>query len=268
MIRLAPGEDTAPRCAGSGMRMPPTTMDLRRIRAVAFDLDGTLVDSAPDIAAALDGALAAAGLRRYDVAAVRRWIGDGPDVLIGRALVDQGVGNSTEALRSRLRLDFDAATLAKPLARGAVYRGMAELLERIHGRLPTAVVTNKPTRLASAVVSAAGLHAHIDHVLGADRAELRKPAPALLLEAARRVGVDPAELLMVGDSGADLLCARAAGCPAVLVAWGYGSAALPGGLEPWRVDDPADLLDALERAQTGTARQARRAPEGARGASC
>jgi len=105
-------------------------------------------------------------------------------------------------------------------------------------------------------------------VLGADRAELRKPAPALLLEAARRVGVDPAELLMVGDSGADLVCARAAGCPAVLVAWGYGSAALPGGLEPWRVDDPADLLDALERAQTGTARQARRAPEGARGASC
>jgi phosphoglycolate phosphatase len=242
--------------------------DLRAIDAIAFDLDGTLVDSAPDIAAALDGALAAAGLRRHDVAAVRRWIGDGPDVLIGRALADQGLGDSTDELRSRLRRHFDAATLAEPLARGAVFRGIAELLERIHGRLPTAVVTNKPTRLASAVVGAAGLYGHLDHVLGADRAELRKPAPALLLEAARRLGVDPGELLMVGDSGADLLCARAAGCPAVLVGWGYGSAALPAGLEPWRVDDPADLLHALEHAQTAEARRAHRVLADSRSAPC
>ena len=247
------GEDGVARSAGA--------IDLSRIRAVAFDLDGTLVDTAPDIAAALGFALAGAGLRRYEVAAVRAWIGDGPDVLIGRALADQGLGESSDALRSQLRRDFDDATLAAPLAHGAVFPGIAELLEHIHARLPTLVVTNKPTRLAEAVVTAAGLRAHLDVVLGADRAELRKPAPALLLEAARQAGVDCSALLMVGDSNADLLCARAAGCPAARVAWGYGGTALPDGVEPWHIERPGDLLDALGSAPPN--REGRLAPVGA-----
>ena len=75
--------------------------ELRRIRAVAFDLDGTLVDSAPDIQHALNAALKKAGLERFDLAAVRGWIGDGPDVLIARALDAQGLNDADDELARR-----------------------------------------------------------------------------------------------------------------------------------------------------------------------
>lgn len=205
---------------------PADDLDDARLQpaALAFDLDGTLVDTAPDIHAALNRALVWQGLTAVDAAQVRGWIGDGPDRLIERALHSQQV-LPTPALGSALRAAFDAATLETPLAAGDVFPGIADLLARWHGRLPMAVVTNKPTALARSVLAAAGLLQHFDAVLGADRHEQRKPAPALLHEAARALGVPVARLLMVGDSQNDLLSARQARCPAVWVAWGYGDAA-------------------------------------------
>jgi phosphoglycolate phosphatase len=220
-------------------------INLGPIEAVAFDLDGTLVDSAPDIAAALNAALTDAGLARFELATVRRWIGDGPDALIARSLAQQGMAQATETLRARLRRDFDSHTLAAPLAFGEVYPGIADLLARLHGFIPTAVVTNKPTHLARAVLEAAGLHAFTASVHGADTAELRKPAPTMLLDAAQWLTVRRERLLMVGDSAADMLAARDAGCPAALVAWGYGAEAVPAELSAWRVAEPAHLLHAL-----------------------
>ena len=125
---------------------------LRDVAAVAFDLDGTLVDSAPDIAQALNTALARAGLRGFDLGAIRSWVGDGPDVLIDRALTKQGVDGADGSLHTRIRTDFDAATLAAPLDRGEVYPGIVETLGRLHDALPLTVVTNKPTALARAVL--------------------------------------------------------------------------------------------------------------------
>ena len=195
------------------------TKDLRDIDAIAFDLDGTLVDSAPDIRVALNAALEEAGLERFDLDTVRAWIGDGPDALILQALRRQDLGGS-EALRIRLRKAFDAATLAAPLKHGGVFEGIAELVEGLRRALPMVVVTNKPTPLARAVLDAAGLLQPMAGVFGADAAAQRKPAPFLL-------------------------AAQAAGSPAALVAWGYGGhAALDAAAEApaWRVATPQQLL--------------------------
>ena len=218
---------------------------LATIEAIAFDLDGTLVDSAPDIAAALDAALIHEGLQRYELNTVRGWIGDGPDALIARALAAQGRQKPDEALRARLRSHFDAHTLAEPLACGTVFGGITELLAHLCEHYPLAVVTNKPTHLARAVLDAAGLVRFVATVHGADTAELRKPAPGLLVAAAEGLRVQRERLLMVGDSAPDMLAAHHAGCPAALVAWGYGSDGVPDHLRPWRVAEPQHLLHGL-----------------------
>ena len=224
----------------------PRVTDLRSIRAVAFDLDGTLIDSAPDIGHAVNTALAAAGLKGFDLATVRSWIGDGPDALIARALEAQGVSAGDVALRQALRAGFDAATLAAPLAHGRAFPGIAELLRQLSAhRYPLAVVTNKPTHLARAVVEAAGLLPWLSHVQGADAAAQRKPSPLMLQTTAAHLGVVPAKLLMVGDAPPDILAALAAGCPAALVSWGYGAHAVPAGLNPWCVDRPQQLSAGL-----------------------
>lgn len=221
-------------------------VDPHSIRAVAFDLDGTLIDSAPDIGHALNTTLAAAGLRCFDLATVRSWIGDGPDALIARALEAQGVSPDDLALRQALRAGFDAATLAAPLAHGHVFPGITELLHQLSAhRYPLAVVTNKPTRLAHAVVEAAGLLPWFAHVQGADSAAQRKPSPLMLQTTAAHLGVVPLNLLMVGDAPPDILAAWAAGCPAALVSWGYGAHAVPADLNPWRVGQPQQLSAGL-----------------------
>jgi phosphoglycolate phosphatase len=218
-----------------------------RIRAVAFDLDGTLVDSAPDIGQALNSALRHAGLAGFDLDRVRAWIGDGPDVLIDRALLALGVADSV-ALHAELRRGFDAATLQAPLAHGAVYDGILPLLQQLQSCWPLVVVTNKPSALARAVLAAGALLPHFATVYGADEAALRKPAPAMLQRAARALGLSTQELLMVGDSGSDLRAASTAGSPAAWAAWGYVAAhALP--FEPqWRVEHPSEVLDLLQSA--------------------
>ena len=216
--------------------------DLSAIDAIAFDLDGTLVDSAPDIRHALNAALEEAGLEHFDLDTVRAWIGDGPDALIACALCRHGL-DADEAARARLRKAFDASTLAAPLQSGSVFHGIADLVAGLARRLPLVVVTNKPTPLARAVLDAAGLLPFLSGVHGADAAAERKPAPFLLRAAAYRLGVVPERLLMVGDGLADLLAAQAAGCPAALVAWGYGECAAEAAAVPaWRLATPQQLL--------------------------
>lgn len=228
------------------------TLDLRIVRAVAFDLDGTLVDSAPDIQHALNDALKKEGLQRFDLDLVRGWIGDGPDVLIARALAHQGLADADEEFRARLRRWFDAATLAAPLAGGTVYPGILDLVSGLRRLLPMVAVTNKPTPLARAVLDAAGVLPFLDGVHGADAPALRKPAPAMLLAACERLGVEPRQMLMVGDSEPDMRSAQAAGCPAMLVTWGYGHEKLNGWPAQLRVDTPEHLLQALRGARAGS----------------
>ncbi|HEY2928295.1 HAD-IA family hydrolase [Piscinibacter sp.] len=214
--------------------------------AIAFDLDGTLVDSAPDISHALNTALREAGLRSFDLHTVRAWIGDGPDVLIGHALAAQGHEDVSPELRRRLRAAFDAVTLAAPLGHGVVFEGIEAVLMQLARVMPLVVVTNKPTPLAAAVLAAARLLPHVCSVHGADTPEQRKPSPLLLQAAARRLGLPTNRMLMVGDGPADVGAARAAGCAAALVDWGYAHAAVDSSdARLWRLRSPEHLLGGM-----------------------
>jgi len=222
--------------------------ELGHIEAVVFDLDGTLVDSAADIAHALNAALAWGGLRGFDLATVRGWIGNGPNALVANALKSQGADSDDMALRARLHERFIEASHATPFEHGVVYPGIVDMLGELHGQLPMAVVTNKPTPLARLVIEAAGLTPYLRHVLGADTPEQRKPAPLNLQTTARELGVEVSNLLMVGDAPPDMLAAQAAGCASALVSWGYGAHAVPAEMQTWRIDQPNQLLAGLRAA--------------------
>jgi phosphoglycolate phosphatase len=223
----------------------------RAFDAIAFDLDGTLIDTAPDISAALNTALAAAGLATVAQADARSWIGDGPQRLVRRALDHLGVG-AHDTLVARLLEGFEAATLAAPMALGRVCAGIRSGLERWQRHLPLVVVTNKPGALSRRVLQAAGIAQHFGAVFGGDEASHRKPAPGLLLAAAAHCGVAPARLLLVGDSANDARAAAAAGCPYVWVEWGYGVLPDAAGGAIARIGQ-ADQLDALVAPQCAPA---------------
>jgi phosphoglycolate phosphatase len=222
--------------------------DIVALRALAFDLDGTLVDSAPDIGHALNTALQESGFAGFDLERVRTWIGDGPDVLIDRALLALQHGDGA-ALRRTLRQAFDRSTLSAPLAHGRVFDGIHGLLQQLQPAWPLVVVTNKPGALARAVLDAAGLLPHFAAVYGADEAAWRKPAPAMLDRAAQALGLATQQVLMVGDSAADMGAAAAAGSPSVWAGWGYGRLHSLPAPPRWQVRQPGQLLEILAAAR-------------------
>jgi len=213
-------------------------------QAIAFDLDGTLVDSAGGVALALNTALHEADLPCFDLQRVRSWIGDGPDVLIERALRAIDLQDiDTAWLSARVRRNFDAMTLGLPFAECAIYAGVETLLELLRRKnVPLAVITNTPTPLARAVLEGAGLLDRFATVCGADTAALRMPSPLLIERTARVLATRPEHILVIGDSASALQAACAAGCRAAWAGWGYGLFGSIRGDAVWRLDTPADLL--------------------------
>ncbi|MFO1349234.1 MAG: phosphoglycolate phosphatase [Gammaproteobacteria bacterium] len=191
------------------------------IRAILFDLDGTLVDSAPDLAVAVNAMLAALGLPARSEADVRRWVGNGAEVLIRRALSGSMDGAASAGLVAAAQPLFQAAYGDKLCVHSRVYPGVVESLEALTRlRLPLACVTNKPSAFTLPLLRTLGIADYFQCVIGGDEAP-KKPAPDALLIAARRLGVDIGWTLMVGDSANDVRAARNAGCPVVCVPYGY-----------------------------------------------
>lgn len=193
-----------------------------RFRAVAFDLDGTLVDSAPDLAAAANAMLVALGRRAVPVERVAAAIGDGIDALVHRTLAESAdTAPDAEELAAAGVLFRES--YAKNVFRATrVYPGVREGLERLAARrMPLGCITNKASRFTKALLHEAGLARWLSFVECADTPEQRKPAPYLLLKACGDLGIAPSDLLYVGDSALDVAAARAAGCPVVMVAYGY-----------------------------------------------
>jgi phosphoglycolate phosphatase len=216
---------------------------MKRFDAIAFDLDGTLVDSAGGVAYALNAALAEADLAGFALDTVRSWIGDGPDALIARALATPALAaiNNYE-LAARLRRGFDAATLRAPMAGSAVFDGIEATVAELAQRRPMVVVTNKPTALARAVLQEAGLLRFFEAVHGADLPLQRKPSPLLLRQAAHALGVAPARMLMVGDGAVDIAAALAAGSHVAWAGWGYGQMPDRAPADVWQLATPHELL--------------------------
>ena len=189
------------------------------IKAVLFDLDGTLVDSAHDLTHALNRLLAEQGLGALSVEEVKGMIGDGAGMLVERGLAAKG-GDPAEAPALVPRFlelyEGNAARLTRP------YPGVEEMLRALGERgMPLAVVTNKPYAASCEILEALDLVRFFATVVGGDSRPERKPHPAPLLWAAERLGISPGEALMVGDNHHDVSAARAAGMTAVAVTWGY-----------------------------------------------
>ena len=190
-----------------------------RLKAILFDLDGTLVDSAADLQDALNALLAEEGLAPLDLQAVKGMVGDGVAKLVERGLTARGAGLDRLPARVARFMELyepNAARLTRP------YPLVAETLESLRQRgLRLAVVTNKPHAATMRILGALDLARFFDAVVGGDTLGRRKPDPAPLLHAMRALDAAPAETLMVGDNHHDVAAARAAGVPVAVVAYGY-----------------------------------------------
>ena len=220
------------------------------LSAVLFDLDGTLLDTAADIALALNRAIGEQGCRALAEVEVRPMIGRGAPILIERTLASQGRTMDAPARAALLErffhhygeLEASNEDAARP------YTGVAESLQAVHGAgLRTAVVTNKQHRFAAALLERLSLARWVDIVVGGDTCARRKPDPQPLLFACESLRVPPPQSLMVGDSVNDVEAARAAGIPVVCVSYGYNEGRAPQTLECDRLlDSLTELLPLLE----------------------
>lgn len=186
---------------------------------IVFDLDGTLVDSAADLAAAVNAMLADFGREPLAVAQVRLMIGDGVARLIARALAARQCGSADPAAAEGAFMrhyEARATSLTMP------YPGVAEALQELReAGIPLAVCTNKPARISARILGTLGLAGHFARVIGGDSLPFRKPDPRVLLALVEAFGVRPQASLLVGDSEVDAATASAAGVPFVLMKHGY-----------------------------------------------
>jgi len=191
----------------------------RRRDILVFDLDGTLVDSAPDIAAAVNALFAELALPAVELALVRRMIGDGAPVFLERALAHVGAAHKAADLMPRYSIHYSENAVG--LTR--LYPDVRETLTAFRAAgCKLGVCTNKPIGPTRAVLSAFGLDQMIEAVIGGDSLPQRKPDPEPLLHVIRALGGTPDRAVLIGDSTVDLATADAAGVPAVIIPSGYG----------------------------------------------
>jgi phosphoglycolate phosphatase len=195
------------------------------VSAVAFDLDGTILDTIHDLAAAVNALLAELGYAPLPKATIRDLVGKGMPNLVRRALALAN-GISPEAVEDAEVKDALARYqehYSSLLGRETLpYPGAVEGLRRLAAMgLPLAVVTNKAARFVAPHLEHAGIAHYFSLLLGGDSLPVRKPDPGPLLHVAAAFGVPPARLLMVGDSVNAAQAARAAGCPVLILPYGY-----------------------------------------------
>jgi phosphoglycolate phosphatase len=195
-------------------------MPLRSTRAVIFDLDGTLVDSLPDIAWHLNAALADAGLATYTDAQIRRWVGGGAAQLVASAVEARANRTASDPGVDDVLARFRTHYRAAPYARTTVFAGLGEALDAIGVKRQLAILSNKPHDLVVTISEALLARWAFREIIGEKSGTPRKPDPTALLAIAGALGVAPAACVLVGDSEIDVATARAAGMPSVAVTWG------------------------------------------------
>ena len=213
---------------------------------IVFDLDGTLVDSVPDLAGSLDSLMADKGLEAIGIAAARKLIGHGIPDLVRGALALRGVGwdGGQGAADIKRFTDIYAQRVSRETRPYADVEQTLSLLAREGWRM--AVCTNKMERYARTIIRDLGLDAYFPVVAGPDTFGVGKPDPRHLLETAKAVGA-AGPVIFVGDSEVDIATAKAAGVPVVALSYGYSKAPLGCLLPDALVDRFADLPAALNR---------------------
>jgi phosphoglycolate phosphatase len=190
-------------------------------RTIVFDLDGTLIDSARDVGAAVNRVLADHRLDPLDDTTLRTLMGEGGRVRTRKAFALRGVTLDDATLSARVR-DFIRYYAERPVVHTRAYDGVAETLDRlVAAGVRLAICTNKYEDSARDVLQRLGLMAVIADVAGADTFDVRKPDPGHVLKLLARMGADRAAAAMVGDSVHDVHAGQRAGLPTVAVSWGY-----------------------------------------------
>jgi phosphoglycolate phosphatase len=219
------------------------------LAAVLLDLDGTLVDSAPDLAAAANALLAEQGLPPLATAEVAAMVGDGVAKLVERALAARhtsGLPLAAAVARFTAFYERHPATLTR------VYPGVPEGLQRLRAAgLRLALCTNKPGRATRLILDRLSLAAYFSAVVTGDSLAARKPDPAPIRLALSELGIEPDAAVMVGDHVNDILAAHAAGVRAIFARYGYGRATL-GTAAPAAAIDHFSDLPAVLRSLGGT----------------
>lgn len=215
-------------------------MQLSKPRAILFDLDGTLADTAPDLAAAVNRLRSDRGLPLADYETLRTVASAGARGLIGAAFGIKPDDEGYDALRIEFLDNYTAAIAVKT----TLFDGIRELLDALTKRgLQWGIVTNKAARFTDLLVPQIGLH-NAGCVVSGDTTPHSKPHPEPLFEAARRIGIAPQECWYVGDDARDILAGHAAGMVTVAAGWGYCGESKP---VTWNADVIADTpLDILK----------------------
>ena len=213
------------------------------IQLAIFDLDGTLLDTAEDIAAAVNRLRGRLDLEPVPAPVVLEWVGDGAGRLVERALGlpegATGVSEEAAAHLAAFRADYGEHLLVATRP----YRGVERMLARLAKRgLRMAVVSNKPVDMVERLLAATGLAARFFAVLGGDSLVTRKPAPEPIMNVVMRAAVRREATVMIGDGPQDLLAGRAAGVRTIAATWGFTPRARLEAIDPDAIADrPADL---------------------------
>jgi phosphoglycolate phosphatase len=193
-----------------------------RVSAVTIDLDGTLADTIPDLAAAANTMLGELGRATIEVDRIRTFVGKGIPKLVERALADAFADGVPGDLMARALPVYERCYAECNGRHSALYPGVSEGLEALRDMgLPLACVTNKSGRFTVPLLEQLGLARYFEQVIAGDTLAKKKPDPAQLLHACRGFGVPPGDMLVIGDSVNDAEAARAAGCPIFCVTYGY-----------------------------------------------
>lgn len=231
---------------GKGGRIPGhgVTGPLQ-VEALVFDLDGTLVDSAEDIAFAVNRMRADFGLGPLPLSRVRAMVGRGARKLVEQAAIADGL--PAEAIDVALgRFLAYYAPVVSRFTRA--YPGIEEMLARLAPHFSVAVLTNKPEGLSRRILADLELDRWLRLLVGGDTLPVRKPDPQVLRFVAAEIGAVPEHTLVVGDSAVDAATAAAAGAPFALAEWGFGSPEELASIHPeLRLSHPLDLVRALLR---------------------
>jgi phosphoglycolate phosphatase len=191
-------------------------------RAILFDLDGTLLDSAPDLAAAANAMLVELGLPARDPAVIATYIGKGIPKLVERTLTGSLDAAADPVLLARALPMYERYYAEASGRRSVPFPGVIEGLRALRDAgLPLACITNKAERFTLDLLQRTGLDGFFPVVVCGDTVVRKKPDPEPVLTACARLDVRPADAVMIGDSANDVQAARAAGCPVWCVPYGY-----------------------------------------------
>jgi phosphoglycolate phosphatase len=219
-------------------------MKFENVQAVLFDLDGTLIDSAPDLGAAVDKMRVARGMSSLPLSHYRPMAGAGARGMIALAFGWTPDHPDYEQLKEEFFVNYESCMTERTFA----FEGVAQLIqELVDLKMPWGVVTNKSKRFAEPLTQAMPLFASAAVVISGDTTPYAKPHPAPLLEAAKRLGVDPTACVYVGDDERDIVAGHAAQMKTVAATYGYLGAQAD--VQRWQahaqIDSPEQLLKLL-----------------------